>query len=554
MRPDTRAGRLERVVFASAAMAMAAGLLVASGQEPPAGGKGSTRVAASSTERFELRQMDARLDRMVRAGDMRRRLTRQDTVLADGRVHERFDQYVRGVRVVGGDLVRQERGGVTESIFGTVHDSIAISTDPGIPEDRALELFAALSGRDLPPARRPELVVLPADDGRYVLAWRMHVWTGGRLMHTFLDAHTGAVALQYNDLQTQAAIGTGLGVLGDMKKISTLGSGGAFLADDQMRPPRIITYDMKGNLTRTMWLLEGWIDPTVNDIASDNDNNWSDGVSVDAHVHLGWTYDFLFQRFGRKGLDDRDMPVRALIHPVRLNDLLTAPDWAADFYLNAFWCGECGDGFMMFGEGLPPGYFVGGKPVKPFAAGLDIVAHELAHGLTDYSSSLDYLNESGALNEAFSDIIGTSVEFFYQQAGQGTRAADYLIGEDVIAAMRSMADPRAFGDPDHYSARYRGTDDNGGVHWNSGIANHAYYLAIEGGTNRTSGLTVEGVGAANREQIEKVFYRAFVYLLTSRADFFQARLATIQSARELYGAGSPAERAITQAWTAVGVY
>jgi thermolysin len=210
---------------------------------------------------------------------------------------------------------------------------------------------------------------------------------------------------------------------------------------------------------------------------------------------------------------------------------------------------------LLFGEGIPAGSTLGGTQFKPLAGALDAVAHEMAHGLTDYSSRLIYRNESGALNEAFSDIVATGAEFFYHAPGQGAGRADYLIGEDVAApSLRSMADPRALGDPDHYSARYRGTDDNGGVHWNSGIANHAFYLAIEGGTNRTSGLAVEGVGAADREQIEKVFYRAFVYFLTADATFFQARLATIQSARELYGAGSPAERAITQAWTAVGVY
>ena len=116
-----------------------------------------------------------------------------------------------------------------------------------------------------------------------------------------------------------------------------------------------------------------------------------------------------------------------------------------------------------------------------------------------------------------------------------------------------MSNPGLFGDPDHYSRRFTGDDDNGGVHSNSGIVNHAFYLAIEGGTNRTSGLGVQGVGAANREQIERVFYRAFTEMLNASATFATARAATIQTARDLYGAGSPAERAVTQAWTAVGV-
>ena len=91
------------------------------------------------------------------------------------------------------------------------------------------------------------------------------------------------------------------------------------------------------------------------------------------------------------------------------------------------------------------------------------------------------------------------------------------------------------------------------MHTNSLIASHAFYLAIEGGTNATSGLGVTGVGAANRDQIENVFYRAFVFMLPSNATFSVARAATIQAARDLYGEGSTAEQAVTEAWTAVGV-
>jgi thermolysin len=116
-----------------------------------------------------------------------------------------------------------------------------------------------------------------------------------------------------------------------------------------------------------------------------------------------------------------------------------------------------------------------------------------------------------------------------------------------------MSNPQSMGDPDHYSRRFTGSADNGGVHINSGIANQAFYLAIEGGTNRTSGLAVQGVGGANREQIERVFYRAFTQLLPAGATFATARAATIQAARDLFPANNAVERAVTEAWTAVGV-
>jgi bacillolysin len=520
----------------------------------------SGTIAVTTQSAALLRQWDATVDSLVRAGQLVRRKVQTDTLLP-GRTHERYDQYASGVRIAGGDVARQTRSGSTESIFGTLHDVSELRTDPTLPEADARQIFERLSARPVPLDRPVELVILPKDDGRYVLTYETHIWTEGGWMRTYVDAHDGEVVRQYNDLHTQAAaVGTGTGVLGDRKKISARAMNGRFIADDALRPPTLITYDMQRNHSRTDAYLDGVYQPTSSDIANDGDNVWTDGANVDAHVYLGWTYDYYFKRFGRRGLDDRNAPIFAITHPVNRNDLQALPPSLLDYFLNAFWCGECGPGgrgAMMFGEGLPPGFVVlpRRQTVDFFSAALDIVAHELTHGLTDYSSDLIYLNESGALNESFSDVISTGVEFYYQTPGSGLRQADYLHAEDVFrpGGNRSLADPASLGDPDHYSRRFTGTADNGGVHINSGISNHAFYLAIEGGVNRTSGLRVQGVGASNREQIEKVFYRAFVFLLPSNATFSTARSATIQAARDLYGAGSAPERAITEAWTAVGV-
>jgi Zn-dependent metalloprotease len=151
--------------------------------------------------------------------------------------------------------------------------------------------------------------------------------------------------------------------------------------------------------------------------------------------------------------------------------------------------------------------------------------------------------------------MGTAVTFFFQQPGTGSGSADYVLANDVVmpGGIRSMENPGALGDPDHYSNRFTGTGDNGGVHINSTIVSHAYYLSIEGGTNRTSGLSVQGIGAANREQMEKTFYRAFTQLMSASSTFATARAATIRAAQDLYGTNSAVERALIQAWTAVGV-
>ena len=211
-------------------------------------------------------------------------------------------------------------------------------------------------------------------------------------------------------------------------------------------------------------------------------------------------------------------------------------------------------------------------------------------------------NHGGAINEAFSDSFGTSVEFFFQESGSGPLKADYLIGEDIpeVGAIlrgqpgpiRSMESPQSLRVdptstvrfPDHFSQRLRfviviveGTrasptlldispvmfidgdsfvlsgTDSGAVHWNSTILSHASHLAIEGGRNRTSGLTVQGVGGANREQIEQAFFRAMTDMMPSSPTISLAALITFQSAVDLFGSNSAAATAVAEAMVAVGL-
>jgi bacillolysin len=523
-------------------------------------------VTAGADDLRALSDWDRQVTRLSDAGALRIASTREDTLIA-GRSHERYEQYYQGVRVFGAQMVRQVNDGQAVSVFGTYHPAITLDTHATISEDDALARAATLTGGVPLGGVVPELVVLPKDDGTYALTWYVRVLTRKDLVALFIDAKSGDEAFRYSDLQTDAAVGSSIGVLGDKKKISTDKVNGVYYAQDRLRPPSIITYDLRGSMNRTFNVLDGLASLGQSDIASDTDNSWTDGANADAHVYLGYTYDYYFKRFGRKGLNNADRSMLAIVHPVNRSDIFTAPEDALDFFLNAFWCGGCGPGgvgMITLGEGLPVGFYLtgSGQYVNYFAGALDIVSHEMSHGVTQYTSNLIYRNESGALNEAFSDIMGTSVEFFFQPPGNGPEKADYLMGEDAfvpfapgsISGIRSAADPGLFGDPDHYSKRYTGAEDNGGVHTNCTIATHAFYLAIEGGTNRTSGMSVQGVGAANRDQIEKVFYRGFTSLLPPDATYSVARRATVQAASDLYGTNSAAYRAVTQAWDAVGVF
>jgi thermolysin len=504
----------------------------------------------------DLRSWDGTIDAMARDGSLHLRRLEQD-VLVTGRAHERFEQRHHGIPVYGGDVSRQTSGGVTVSLFGTIYTDIDVDTEPVLSVDAAAAIVQADSGAELGRSRLPSLVVLPDATG-YRLAYRARIFAERGAYEYFIDARSGAVVRKLDARWRQVQVGKGTGVLGDTKKLSTNKANGNFITDDALRPPFIETFDMKGNLSRTLSVLNGVTEPTLSDLGTDADNVWTDTPIVDAHAHTGYVYDYYFKRFGRRGLDNGDLSMFNFVHPVSRAAIGGSPiAILGTYYFNAFYAGF---GIMVFGEGAPQSVTLGGQQWNYLAGGLDVVAHELTHGVTDYSSRLIYENESGALNEAFSDMMGTAVEFYFQPAGTGPLHADYQMGEDVVTpgGIRSLSDPGAFGDPDHYSKRLvfatpTEDNDNGGVHTNMTIATHAYYLAIEGGTNRTSGLPVQGVGQSNREQIEKVMYRAFTQLMPASATFAVARAVTIQAARDLYGANSAAERAVTQAWTAVGV-
>ena len=508
-------------------------------------------IALRSRSLSDLRSDDARVERMYLARELRLRESRADKMVP-GRRLERADQYHRGVRVFGADVTRQFATGQVVSIFGAIYDDLDVDTTPSIGERAARRVVEELAGVAIGDTRAGELVVLPRSDGPAVLTWRIRAAAGADIREYFVDAHSGRIVLDYSDLQTQSAVGAAVGTLGDAKKMSALRSGGVFVAQDGLRPPLLRTYDMKGNPQRTVSAINGAIVLGNADLGSDPDNTWTDGAIGDAHIYTGYTYDYFFKRFGRRGLNDANIGMRTLVHPVRREDFAIYGSLYSTFFANAVYYGN---GLMLYGVGLPDGITSNGRSWNYASAALDIVAHEITHGVTDYTSDLIYQNESGALNESFSDIMGTAVEFMFHPPGTDVHRADYLCGEDAVrpAGIRSMANPGAYGHPDHYSIRFTGTTDNGGVHINSGISNHVFYLAIEGGTNRTSGLPVQGVGAANRGQIESVFYRAVTQLLPANATFSIARAATIQAARDLYGTNSAAERAITEAWTAAGV-
>jgi Zn-dependent metalloprotease len=218
------------------------------------------------------------------------------------------------------------------------------------------------------------------------------------------------------------------------------------------------------------------------------------------------TYRFYSEKHSRDSIDDAGME---LISTTRYCPYYSCE---SQTYQNAFWNGSQ----MVYGDG--------------FASADDVVGHELTHGVTDHESHLFYYMQSGAINEALSDIWG---EFVDLENGEGNDdpSVRWLMGEDLpIGAIRNMADPPAYGDPDRMgSPNYHcGAWDNGGVHINSGVANKAAYLLTDG--DFFNGYTITGLGI---EKVAQLFYEAQTNLLTSGSDYQDLANALRQAAVNL---------------------
>jgi bacillolysin len=536
-------------IFSCAAVCAAALLfstspLTGQSQVPSENGRSFAIHASGAQLPAEL----GRMDTMMSVGTLDIASMQEDTMIR-GRAHERLKQMYRGLPVFGSGLVRQMDGRTIVSLSGRLYNNITIDVMPQVSTERATEAALAISGEGANVHGEPVLGILPVAGESYKLAYQMQVRSNWDVREIAVDAQSGAIIYSRSTIETINAIGQGTGVLGDNKKMAVNSTASTFEAIDRLRLAPAFLLDFRGSVTRlNNFLASGLL--FNSDIATDSDDVWTDAPVVDAHVYQGMVYDYYYKRHGRRGLDDHDLEIDGVAHPLdRSQATRQPPDVVGTFINNAFFC--C-DGLMMYGDG-------DGRNYTYFAGALDVVGHEMSHGVTQYSANLIYQDEPGALNEAFSDIMGASIEFFYQSQRPPTKQPNWLIAEDITLGfpgyIRSLNNPSGIGDPDHYSLRkFIGTNtDNGGVHFNMTIATHAFYLAVAGGQNRVSKQTVTGVGMSNIERMEKIFYRGWVFLMPANSKFTDARAATLQAATDLYGSGSNERAQVLAAWNAVGV-
>ncbi len=366
-----------------------------------------------------------------------------------------------------------------------------------------------------------EEVLLPVSNNigetSYKLAYKYNIYAQKPLKrsYVFVDASNGEIIKELAIIHNADVDATAQTAFSGQRQIKTNYTSGEYRLYETNRGGGIYTYDMNNQEDYNAAVL-----------FADADNNWSADTKygTECHWSMEKTYDYYFEKYNRNSLNNAGLALRSYVH-------------YGDSYQNAFWDGQK----MTFGDDQ--------GNLNPYTT-IDIVAHELTHGITSYTANLNYISESGALNEAFSDIFACVIENYARPEN-----SNWEIGEDRGYAMRSMTDPNAYNLPDTYKGNYwyTGLDDNGGVHINMGVLSYWFYLISNGGSgtndyNKTYNVT--GIGTNNAA---KIAYRMLTVYLNSYSQYQDALFYGIQSAIDLYGACSPEVESVTNAFYAVGL-
>jgi Zn-dependent metalloprotease len=536
------------------ATAVAAGALVSTGlatsasAQTPAGTAAQRPAAAptalSAAARTSLIQKAqagaAATAQQIGLGAKEKLIVKDVVKDADGTVHTRYERTYAGLPVLGGDLVvHTAESGRTEGVTKANKAAIKVaSLKPQITAAKA-EKQAVSAARTLGSAKSAAdgaRKVIWAGSGKPVLAYETVV--GGlqddgtpNQLHVITDAATGKKLFEYQGVEN--ATGTGKTLYSGTVSLTTTLSGSTYQLYDTTRGGHK-TYNLAHKTSGKGTLF------------TDADNVWGTGTAsssstdqtaaADAAYGAQETWDFYKNTFGRSGIKNDGVGAYSRVH-------------YGNSYVNAFWDDSCF--CMTYGDGS--------SNTHPLTS-LDVAGHEMSHGVTSNTAGLDYSGESGGLNEATSDIFGTGVEFY---ANNASDKGDYLIGEKIDingdgSPLRYMDKPsKDGGSADYWSSSVGNLD----VHYSSGVANHFFYLLSEGSGSKTingvtynsptyNGSTVTGIGRAKALQI---WYKALTTYMTSTTNYKAARTATLNAAKDLYGSGSTEYNTVAAAWSAVNV-
>lgn len=444
-----------------------------------------------------------------------------------GFTHFRYQQFYKNVKVLYGEfLVHQQSDGFVASANGRLIHGLQMNNTPALAENSALtnalqfmnakkylwqnsemerELKRQEKNEQATYYPKGELVYAPDNwnatfvGSDYRLAWHFKIYTDDLAVtakSVFVDALTGKV-IRSIDIAMNCSSGTGTSAFNGTVSFKTQLSG-SYRSHDDCQSTDIYVYNCNGGGPSATFY-------------TDADNSWtltSQQSAVQAQYGANRTYDYYLNEHSRTSWDNA------------AGDLIA--------YNNA----HAGENNACWGcTGNQAIFYAGNTSAATDDWNTDdIMGHEFTHGVTQASAGLDYQDESGALNESYSDIFGEMVESW----SEGN--CDFLVGADR-GAIRSFSNPNAFGDPDTYKGTnwYTGSADHGGVHTNSGVQNHWFYLLSNGGSGTNDKGVAYSVTGIGRFKARDIAYRALTVYETSSSQYIDARAATILAAFDLYG-------------------
>ena len=508
-------------------------------------------------------------------------VAKKETSDPSGMKHQRHLQFFKGINIEFGTIITHSINNSVKSINGEIYDASKVNLNPTLNSQNAFQiainkvnaqkyLWQDPNQADLLDYKKPvgDLVLFPiVKTGKVTLAYKFDIYALVPISREeiYIDAHNGQILYSNPIIKHASELNeTKIQVQNSKKNVSLLtgnastkysgarsietefsSSLNSYILSDVTRGNGIVTYNCE-RLINTYQNVH-FVDNDNNWTAAEHANSYFDNAALDAHWGAEMTYDFWQTIFNRNSYDDNNAKIKNYVHYQQTASSLS----------NAFWNGS----FMTYGDGA----------LKPFTS-IDICGHEIGHAVCTHTANLAYQNQSGAINEGYSDIWGACIEHFGRTGSiNGVPVANvWKIGEDVATgALRSMMSPNSKNDPDTFQGTYwYATGDEGscipttandrcGVHTNSGVMNHWFYILSAGATGTNNApiadkdtYNVTGIGIAKAAQIAYLVERDY---LTPNVTYFDVRNASLIVANILYCAASPEVIAVTNSWFAVNI-
>jgi len=455
-------------------------------------------------------------------------------------VHQKYQEYYQQLPVEFAYYTVHAKQNRITDMNGEFYSITAIPTTPAFSKDIAVDkakqhinakVYMTASEDDVDEhghdigyqGPNPTLVVFPAIQGiskTARLAYKIDVYAQEPLYRAdvYIDALTGEVIFENNKIYHANVAASGTSLYNGNVNFTADQNGSTFRLRQTTSGNGVQTYDMNNGTSYA----------NATDVVSNTANFTSDATAVQAHWGAEKTHSYYLQKHNRNSYDANGASIISFVS-------------YSNNYVNAFWNGS----MMTYGDG-------NGTTYGPLVT-LDIVGHEITHGVVSNPANLIYNAESGALNESFADIFGEMIENHRQGTNDWMMSTD--IGINQSGAFRSLSDPKLKGDPDTYQGQYWWTSasDYYRVNTNSGVQNKWFYILAMGetGTNdKNDSYAVTGIGSTKAAQIA---YRNLTVYLSANSNYAAARAGAIQAAVDLFGPGSPEVIATTVAWYAVGV-